>query len=97
MIAGSVFRLMPASRHDPRYQIEWIVLISWIIVATAIAELKTGAPLHQCRATHAHSGASRTHSPFFSEYRWKSHVYHLRDFGSWRTISDAPTSVLGQA
>jgi len=34
--------------------------------------------------------------PFFSEYRRNSHICHLRDFGSWRTSSDAPTSFLGQ-
>jgi len=62
------------------------LLLSW----------KLDAALHQCRATHAHSDDSRTHGPFFSEYRWNSHICHLRDFGSWRTISDAPTSFLGQ-
>jgi len=36
------FRLMQASRLDPPYQFEWTVFISWIIVATAIAELETG-------------------------------------------------------
>jgi len=33
---------MQASRLDPPYQFEWTVFISWIIVATAIAELETG-------------------------------------------------------
>jgi len=33
---------MHASRLDPPYQFEWTVFISWIIVATAIAELETG-------------------------------------------------------
>jgi len=33
---------MQASQLDPPYQFEWTVLISWIIVATAIAELETG-------------------------------------------------------
>jgi len=47
------------------------LLLSW----------KPDAALHQCCATHAHSGASRTHSPFFSEYRRNSHICHLRDFG----------------
>jgi len=36
------FRLMQASRLDPPYQFEWTVFISWIIVATAFAELETG-------------------------------------------------------
>jgi len=34
---------MQASRLDPPYQFEWTVFISWIIVATAIAELETGS------------------------------------------------------
>jgi len=33
---------MQASQLDPPYQFEWTVFISWIIVATAIAELETG-------------------------------------------------------
>jgi len=33
---------MQASRLDPPYQFEWTVFISWITVATAIAELETG-------------------------------------------------------
>jgi len=33
---------MQASRLDPPYQFQWTVFISWIIVATAIAELETG-------------------------------------------------------
>ena len=89
----------PKSSPDPKvapYPFELPVFIIWIIVATAIAELELDAALHQCRATHAHSGASRIHSPFFSEYRRNSHIRHLRDFGSWRFISDAPTSILGQ-
>ena len=57
---------------------------------------KPDTALHQCRATHARSATSRIHSPFFSEYRRNSHICHLRDFGSWRSISDAPTSILGQ-
>jgi len=61
------------------------LLLSW----------KPDAALHQFRATHAYSGASRTHSPFFSEYGRNSHICHLRDFGSWRTSSDAPTSFFG--
>jgi len=61
---------MQASRLDPPYQFEWTVFISWITVATAIAELETGrsaSPVSRKLrdATHAHSGASRTHSPFF--------------------------------
>jgi len=62
------------------------LLLSW----------KPDVALHQCRATHAHSGASRIHSPVFSEYCRKSHICHLRDVRSWRSISDAPTSILGQ-
>ena len=65
-------------------------------MATAIAELKTRRTLHLCRATPAQSGAFLIHSPFFSEYRRKSQIRHQRDFGPWRSISDAPTSVLGQ-
>ena len=42
LIACSAFRLMQASRHDPPYQCEWTVCISWIIVATALAGLDTG-------------------------------------------------------
>jgi len=33
---------MQASRLGPPYQFEWTAFISWIIVATAIAELETG-------------------------------------------------------
>jgi len=33
---------MQASRLDPPYHFEWTLFISWIIVATAIAELETG-------------------------------------------------------
>jgi len=57
---------------------------------------KPDADLHQCHATHAHSGASRSHRPFNSVYRQNTHVCHLGDFGSWRSISDALTSFLGQ-
>jgi len=42
LIACSVFCLMQASRLDPPNQFEWTVFLSWIIVATAIAELETG-------------------------------------------------------
>jgi len=42
LIACSFCRLMQASRLGPPYQFEWTVFISWIIVATAIAELETG-------------------------------------------------------
>ena len=42
LIACPFHRLMQASRLDPPYHFEWTVLISWIIVATAVAELETG-------------------------------------------------------
>jgi len=42
LIACSCYRRMQASRLDPPYQFEWTVFISWIVVATAIAELETG-------------------------------------------------------
>jgi len=54
------------------------------------------ASLHQFRATYVHSGASHIHSPFFSESRRNPHICHPRDFGSWRSIPNAPTLFLGQ-
>ena len=90
------FRLMHASRLDPPYQFEWTVFISWIIVATAIAELETGrsaSPVSRDPRAFRHFSHSQ---PLFSEYRRNSHICHLRDFGSRRSISDAPTSILGQ-
>jgi len=89
-------RLMQASRLDPLYPFEWTVFICRIIVATAIAELESGRSASSVSPNPAHSGASRIHSPFSSEYRQNSHICHLRDFGSWRSISDAPTTFLGQ-
>jgi len=57
---------------------------------------KPDADLHQCHATHAHSGAFRTYRPFNSVYGRNTHICHLGDFGSWRSFSDALTSFLGQ-
>jgi len=87
------------SSRDPKVapcQFEWIGFIIWIIVATAIAELETG---HSSSPVPRDPRAFRrfSHSqPLFSEYRRDSHICHLRDFGSWRFISDTPTSILGQ-
>jgi len=87
---------MQASRLDPPYQFECTVFISWIIVATAIAKLETGrsaSPVSRDQRAFRRFSHSQ---PLFSEYRRNSHIYHLRDFGSWRTISHAPISSLGQ-
>jgi len=87
---------MQATRLDLPYQFEWTEFISWIIVATAIAELETGRSASPVsRDPRAFKRFSHS-QPLFSEYRRNSHICHLRDFGSWRTISDAPTSFLGQ-
>jgi len=87
---------MQPSRLDPPYQFEWTAFNSWIIVATAIAELETGrsaSPVSRDPRAFRRFSHSQT---LFSEYRRNSHVCHLRDFGSWSTISDAPTSSFGQ-
>jgi len=97
LIACYFFCLVQAGRLDPPYQFEWSVFISWIMVATAIAELESGLSaspvLRDPRAFRRFSHSQ----PLFSEYRQNSHICHLRDFGSWRTSSDAPTSFLEQA
>jgi len=67
-------------------------LLQWLFLSW-----KPDAALHQRRATHTHSGASGTHSPFFSKYRRNSNVNHVSDLRTWRTISHAPISFLGQA
>ena len=87
---------MQASRLDPSYQFEWTEFISWIVVAKAIAELETGRSASPVsRDPRAFKRFSHS-QPLFTEHRRNSHICHLRDFGSWRTISDAPTSFLGQ-
>ena len=90
----------PKSSRDPivaPYQFEWTVnIIIWIIIATAIAELETGRSASPVSRDPRAFRCFSHSQPFFSECRRNSHIRHLRDFGSWRFISNAPTSILGQ-
>jgi len=66
LIACSCHRRMPASRLDPPHQFEWTVLISWIIVAAATAELKTGSSASPVpRNPRAFRRFSHLHPRFF--------------------------------
>jgi len=44
---------MQASRLDQPYQFKWTVCISWIVVATAIAELEAGRSASPVTRIHA--------------------------------------------
>ena len=87
---------MQTSRLDPPYQFEWTVCISWIIVATAIAELETGRSASPVlRDPRAFRRFSHSQPLFFGV---PPELPYLSSEGLWllRTSADAPTSFLGQ-